>query len=289
MPANRSRTARWRECLAQILDRNGALEIAIARDHQQEGMGSQLVWRVRLLDMNDEDLIVEPPMALGQVIRIDAGTELVGIMAVGQNRWMFSTTCQGYRQGGSGRRAGGLRLSKPTQVTRCQRRVQSRVELDSLQLPEVDIWPLLDPKSVLVAERANELEIDRECNGGSGASTDDASMTFENTMPEVGPKFTATLLNLGGGGVGLRVRQEDGQAFARHKVFWLRINLRPELSVPICATGKLIHTHLDSSQAVYGGLAFDFSFNADHQRFVVDQVCRYIDIQQQNQVARKSA
>jgi hypothetical protein len=95
-------------------------------------------------------------------------------------------------------------------------------------------------------------------------------------MPEVGPKFTATLLNLGGGGLGLRVRPHDAPALGRHKLFWLRFSLPPGLTTPICATGKLAHTNVDSTQHTYAGMAFDFSFNPGHQRLVVAQVCRYI-------------
>src|SRR5262249_24763111 len=85
------------------------------------------------------------------------------------------------------------------------------------------------------------------------------------------------------GGVGLRVSPEDSQIVARHKLFWMRINLLPALTTPVCATGKLVHSHMESNHDTYAGLAFDFSFNPVHQRFVVDQICRYISIQQKAQ------
>ena len=108
-------------------------------------------------------------------------------------------------------------------------------------------------------------------------------------MPEVGPRFTATLLNIGGGGVGLRVRPQDAQALTRNKLFWLRFRRPPELATPLCATGKLAHTTVDSTQHTYAGMAFDFSFNPGHQRFVVEQICRYITAMQRRAKLRQSA
>ena len=87
----------------------------------------------------------------------------------------------------------------------------------------------------------------------------------------------------GGGGIGLRFRQEDAQILSRHKLFWIRFRLPPELTTPICATAKLIHNHTELSQYTYAGMAFDFSFHPAHQRFVVNQICRYIAVQQQAQ------
>ena len=97
------------------------------------------------------------------------------------------------------------------------------------------------------------------------------------------------LLNIGGGGLGLRVRPDDAQSLARHKIFWLRFTLPPELTTPICATAKLAHTNVDSTQYTYAGMAFDFSFNPVHQRFIVEQICRFIAMQQRDQTDDRAA
>jgi hypothetical protein len=154
----------------------------------------------------------------------------------------------------------GLRLQAPQDVERCQRRSHYRVRTAALNLPDVDVWPLLDSKSIALAERASELR-----GAPSGASSDQSA---EELLPEVGPRFSAVLLNLGGGGVGLGLRPEDCQALLRHKLFWLRI------------TAKMVHTHLEASQSIYAGLAFDFSFNPGHQQFVLEQICAYLNDQQ---------
>ena len=313
MPANRSRTTEWRRCLHQLHERGGALEIAIARDYEQDGeMGSHLVWRVRILGLTEREIMLEQPMALGQDIRLAAGLQLIAILSIGQNRWMFRTQVIApiAHQFDSRRDTQAIRVIMPSNVERCQRRNYYRVETATLRLPEVHAWPLLDPRSVLLAEHANELlaaEIDRHgpelppaeqpvhpgSQLGSGQGSGQGSLLsftdHESTLPDVGPKFTTTLLNIGGGGMGLRVEPSAAHALGHHKLFWLRFCLPPELKTPICATGKLVHTHMDSQQFTYAGMAFDFTFNPAHQRFVVDQICRYIAIQQREQLARAEA
>jgi hypothetical protein len=276
----------WRRCLQQVQERGGALEIAVLRhyDRPEDAAGSRLVWRVRLLEVSTDEIVVEPPTTLGEVIRVETGIEFVAILALGQNRWMFTTSHLGPTEhsNGNGRAAPAMRLRMPDSVERCQRRNYYRMETTALVLPQAEVWPLLDPKSVLPAERANELQFEDDRNGVD--TTDRPAPTEDDAiMPEVGPKFTATLLNIGGGGLGLRVAPEDAQSLARHKVFWLRFSM-PGLATPICATGKLAHTNVDSTQHTYAGLAFDFSFNPVHQRFVVEQICRFIEIQQQGQL-----
>lgn len=287
MPAKRSRTLEWRQCLQQVQERGGALEIAVLRhyDKPADAAGSHLVWRVRLLDVTGDEIIIEPPTTLGEVIRVETGIDLVAILAVGQNRWMFTTSHLGptERVNGNGRKVSALRLRMPESVERCQRRNYYRMETTALVLPQVEVWPLLDPKSVLPAERANELRFEDDRNGVAACDRCTAG-NDESIMPEVGPKFTATVLNIGGGGIGLRVMPQDAKMLGRYKVFWLRFSMPPELITPICATGKLAHTNVDSTQHTYAGMAFDFSFNPVHQRVVVEQICRFIEMQQRAQL-----
>ena len=289
MPARRSRTLEWRSCLEQVLERGGALEIAVLRPRENRtAAGSHLVWRVRLLHLTDDEILVEPPMALGEVMRVEEGVELIAVLAVGQNRWMFKTTHLGLTEHQRGqRKVTAMRLVMPPSVERCQRRNYFRMETGAIVLPEVEVWPLLDPKSVLIAERANELQFEEDRKGNRRTGPADADN--EMTLPEVGPKFAAILVNIGGGGLGLRVRPQDAQSLGRHKIFWLRFTLPPELTTPICATAKLVHTNVDSTQHVYAGLAFDFSFNPIHQRFIVEQICRFIAMQQCDQTDDRAA
>ncbi len=266
------------------------MEIAVLRPQENRtATGSHLVWRVRLVHLTNDEILVERPMALGEVMRVDEGVELVAVLAVGQNRWMFTTTHLGLteHQRPGQRTVTAMRLAMPPSVERCQRRNYFRMETGAIVRPEVEVWPLLDPKSVLIAERANELQFEEDRKGNGRARP--AAADDEMTLPEVGPKFTAMLVNIGGGGLGLRVRPQDAQSLGRHKIFWLRFTLPPELTTPICATAKLAHTNVDSTQYTDAGLAFDFSFNPVHQRFIVEQICRFITMQQHDRTDEQAA
>ena len=41
-----------------------------------------------------------------------------------------------------------------------------------------------------------------------------------------------------------------------------------------------VHTHIDSSQRTYVGVAFDFSFNPGHQDILASQIAYYIERRQ---------
>lgn len=293
MPASRSRTENWRRSLQNLRDRNGALEITLprnfdrARNHNNEDP-CDLIWRVRILDLSANEIVVEEPMVLGQLIPIQDGREIVAIIAVGQNRWMFRTRILGHVpfRLNTANEITALRLVLPEHVERCQRRNFYRVSTVGLTLPRVESYPLLDPASAVDAEIANRLEIEHLIDTPVAGRIGPAP---ENPIsPNVGPLIPTTLMNIGGGGVGLIVTPADRAAFESHRTFWLRIPLEPYIPAPISVTSRLRHTHIDSSQRLYAGLQFDFSFNPPHQKFVVDQVCRYVAQLQREQLARQN-
>ena len=287
MSASRSRTERWRECLQQVFERDGALEISIADSAPGTGQSS-LIWRVRILALNDREIVVEQPSALGQIIELGPDVEIVAGLAIGQNRWMFRTRTLGHavRPGLHGRQIKALRLASPEVVERCQRRNFYRISTTELSLPPVECWPIVEPSSVIAAELANQAQILSYGQPGMAArlATDDPMV-----LPEVGPRFAARLVNIGGGGAGLVVDRQDAAAVDRTRLFWLRVNLTPQIPIPLGMTGRLAHTHLDSAQNVYAGIAFEFAFNPGHKQFVVHQICRYVAELQKLQSSRGAA
>lgn len=279
MPANRSRTERWRENLEKIAERGGGLEITIDHGNTGEIRPSDLLWRVRVLNVGDHEIICETPGALGERIAIAPGTPLLCVMSVGQNRWMFHSEALGERRMPDGDRA--LRMRTPERVERCQRRTFDRISTASLSLPPVDCWPLVDPRSAATAEAANRVQImDMHDAGITGTTT--TSMFSE---PEVGAQFHARLANIGGGGVGLEVNRRDASAVSATRLFWLKIDLRPIIPAPIGLTARLAHTHMDSGQNIYAGMAFEFGLNPSHKRFVIDQIGRYMREMQTSKAA----
>ncbi len=264
MPASRSRTLEWRRSLEELCQKGGSLEVAITRD---DGRGHDLVWRLRILDVRDDGIVVENPGALGRALPLHVGTRLVAYIVIGQNRWEFRTAVLESIPPGrhADARNGASRLSLPERVERCLRR-HARFDVGPLALPPVDVWPLLDPKSAVAAERANELAWAAFLEG-KPVTTDEEAL-----LPTVGPKLSGHLANMGGGGAGLLVEPAQAGLLSRHRLFWVRLALGDGCPVPIVACAKLVHTHIDSSQRTYAGLSFDFAFNPAHQRTVAAQV-----------------
>lgn len=282
MPANRSRTDRWHDLLLQIAARGGGLEFSVAKA-EGDNASPDLMWRSRLLAVGSRELVLEHPVALGQGVKFDEGTRLVAVMSVGQNRWMFHTRVVAAGTEPEFSRVPGLRLEAPDNVERCARRDFLRISTAALCLPEVECWPLLDPSSVTAAEVANRAAILEAHRGGRiGMQTPDSIL-----LPEVGPPFSARLMNIGGGGVGLMIGKGEAVAAERSRMIWMRVKLMPHIPAPLALTGKVVHTHLDSAQNLYAGVAFEFAFNPAHKEFVVSQVARYVN--QVQATARRAA
>src|SRR6185295_2403310 len=102
------------------------------------------IWRVPVVGLTEDEILVERPLALGKAIDLQVGARLIVAMTIGQNRWMFRTTTL---PAGTGRPC--IHLAMPTQVERCQRRNFYRISTTEITLPRVECWPLLEPASVM--------------------------------------------------------------------------------------------------------------------------------------------
>ncbi|MFO0833189.1 MAG: hypothetical protein U0637_15255 [Phycisphaerales bacterium] len=276
MPANRSRTERWRDGLQQIMERNGGIELSIAHNDMDPVLSQSpdLVWRVRLLGITDSEMLVETPAAAGKNVTLQEGVPLVGVMSIGQNRWMFRTRTMTRADGpGPFRAVHGVRIAMPQQVERCMRREFMRVSTAGLRLPSVECWPLLTPMSVVAAEAANRAQIDELSRRGEVAKDVEVP---DFALPDVGPMFHARLMNMGGGGLGLIVDKGEASLADKARMVWMRVDLRPTIAAPLAITGKFAHTHIDSTQSLYAGVGFEFAYNPAHREFVVEQVQKFL-------------
>ncbi|MCB9844430.1 MAG: PilZ domain-containing protein [Phycisphaeraceae bacterium] len=279
MPANRSRTLRFREQIEQIIQRRGGIEIGVVSAAKPDAIpAADLLWRVRILAASDSELLLEVPSAAGQQTPLPENVRLVGIMTIGQNRWVFEsmTLGPGTVRDERGHTAPALRIRMPERVVRSPRRGFHRLDGGVLNLPNVECWPLLDPTSVIAAELANRAELERVSTGAPFTSG-------EGLLPDVGPRFGAHLLNISGGGVGLVVPPDDAPGLDRARFVWMRIDLRPRIAVPLGVTARQVHAHRDSAQNVQAGLSFEFQFNPPHRAFIVDQIVRLVQTLRQEQ------
>ena len=235
--------------------------------------GGDLLWRVRVIRVSDDEIVVEQPSAAGQTIALAEGLELIAVMAVGQNRWMFRTTITGALTAGINSRSGALRLVMPTDVERCQRRNFYRTSTAELTLPGVECWPILSPPSIVSAEVANRAQITDLRQRGVVSKAGEPTNSI--ALPEVGPKFGGRLINLGGGGVGILISQTEGNLAEELRLYWVQMDLRPQVPAPLGVTAKIVHRHIDSAMNVYCGLAFEFGYNPSHRQFVIDEISQY--------------
>jgi hypothetical protein len=288
VPANRSRTERWRDVLHQIHERNGGLEFAVDQQNgASEPHGSDLVWRVRILQITDEAITVEQPAAVGRGMTIKVGTPVVCVMTVGQNRWMFKSTIIGHEEMRSTRGTFErlVKFKMPTDVQRCARRNFYRVNAAEIHLPSAQVYPLRDIHSAIPAEVANAAMI-RSLQSGA---TVPADSSLSQILPDVGTPFAAKLMNVGGGGVGLIIDRAEASAIAQARVFWVRLELQPQIPAPIGLTARLAHTHIDSEQNTYAGMAFEFAHHPSHREFVVQQFTNYVEALQKTLRDRNAA
>ncbi len=273
MNTNRSRTERWRECLDQIRDRGGSLEVSVDLGDAADMGATNLVWRVRLLAIDDERLVLEQPLALGQTMRLEPGLRLVLSMSIGQNRWMFRTMSVEPKAGDA---RGLLHVASPTLVERCQRRNFYRATTAGFSLPLVQGWRLVDPQTAVAAEVASRIPFEDERPMGPGQRGPGLEFPIA-LMPEVAGAYQGHLVNVGGGGAGLLVPPASRPSFDSSGHYWLRMALGTDMPAPLVATARCVHQHLDSSQNLHLGFAFDFSLHPEHREFIVLQITRYVE------------
>ncbi len=284
MPANRLRNERWLDSLKQIHARGGSIEIAVERrkdplDRPRESPLREpprdLLWRVRLHEVGEDRLVIENPGAAGRALDLKEGTKLIGVMAIGQTRWMFHSSVveppTGHERGPK-----ALGIAMPANVERCTRRAQRRISTAELDLPEVYAWHLRDPSSAVPAELACQKDIAERLSSGGDVS--DLKLDDPGELrPDLGAGFRAELANLGGGGVGLIVSAQERSVADNARVYWMRIDLRPVVPAPLCVSARLAHSHIDAMQQLYAGMAFEFALNPSHKSFVASQIARYAD------------
>ncbi len=232
-----------------------------------------LNWRVRLLAIEGNRIVVEHPVTLRRRVPIAVGGTIVGSLSIGQNRWMFTTAVLAVtvREIG-GRPRAVVELLMPDDVERCQRRSFYRISTASLSLPAVRCTSIADATDAVPLEVATRAAI---LNAAGTNSVQDVQ-SLEARLLSGGPASEGVLLNIGGGGAGLRMPPSCGPMLDRPSYFLLQVDLTPDVPLPLPITAKLAHTRIDSSQNIQAGFSFDFSLHQEYESFISETICRYI-------------
>ncbi len=285
MPAHRSRTTNWIDSLKELQQREGCIEITPPSNTAEgQTIAPALICRARVEEIRDDRILLDQPSTLGQPLDLQPGAALVGIISIGQNKWMFATTVIALfpPKAGAFKRSGTIAIKLPTSVERCPRRSFYRVSTLALDLPQVTAAPILEPATVPLAQAATREAFFQKLED----PTADTTETQKFAKPTVGPEFEATLLNVGGGGLALLVSPDAKQNLNKQHLFWTQLPLGNLLPAPLGVAIKLRHTHLDSEQRVEAGFAFDFHADVSHERFIADQLSAYVRMLQRTNQAK---
>ena len=295
MPASRSRTENWRQTLQRVCDRNGGVEIAIPQPGDAAWPNAceisrpdavSLIWRVRLLAIHDDEILIESPSTIGQRIDLHANVHLIVVFSVGQNRWMFRSQTLGraHYKINDAHEVTAIRITIPHKVERCQRRQFYRVSTVGLLLPRAEVRPLLSMNAVSSAETAAQTRIEmlREGQIAGFVGMDDDPLL----LPEVGPPVNTMLVNFGGGGAGLMVESAGAGVFEQHRLFWVSFHLTPHIPAPLPIACRLAHVRMDSEQRRYLGMSFELDHHPGYKRFVTRTLCRCVNEIQREQLRR---
>ena len=82
---------------------------------------------------------------------------------------------------------------------------------------------------------------------------------------------------------GTMVDKAHAQAATSKPLWWVRLDLRPDIPAPIAMMCRLSHRHVDSTQGLYCGLAFELAHSADQRQFIIELFARYTDELQRRQ------
>lgn len=265
----------WEQTLQQMLARNGTLELSpihLASCHTPP------TWRVRLLGIEDEALIVERPSHAGESIVIDGDTPLSAVFVDRQQRWSFATRvidCVEHQLNDE-QMVDAMRIHRPADAHSAQRRDFYRVDVAGMTTLPMQLWALSDLDSCVPCETHNDL-VHRQRNVASPP---------EPPPPQLGDRFDGLLMDISGGGMALLVPHHIEPLLRHETPFWLRITL-PDLPDPLLAVAKAAHWRREAADALRVGFSFTFDHNPAHQRVVNDQICRLAAHYQRLQLQRK--
>lgn len=261
----------WITLLHEAADRNATVELAPA--------GESRGWRVRMLAIENETLIVEhPPIASGRpAVREDQDAELR--LVEGQSRW--SLRCRGLERLKFSLTAGStvaaIRLGWPTDVQSQQRRAYFRVATTGQDRPELRLWRLEDIASAKAAEEA-----------AHKAWRQRHTKPLENVTlprPNLGCELKAMTLDFSGGGLCVAIPSQAEPLLQQDPLLWVELAI-PNEPLPIICAARVAHCQRKQG-LLRVGLSFVFDHHPEHEPFVADALCRAAVAIQRLQLRRR--
>lgn len=283
--------SRWDRLIREAIARDAVIDLAPI---ESQGVGSHIVirsdadfeandrpvWRVRLLNINNQSLLVDRPTVAQHPVTVHPGTILQGLLVDGDSRWSFMTrVIEPTRvETSDGHHVSGLRLAWPIDFQTAQRRDFFRVDVAGAELPPVRAIELKDVEAAIAYEKHERLL--HRLIGREGETVPAAP-----PMPETGRAFNGLAIDLSGGGMCLSVGVEAEPLLELLPLLWIRIAL-PHLPRELHLTARVAHWHRDGDRLLLG-LAFCHSRDAEQRAFVADLVCRFTAEQQRLQLSRR--
>ncbi len=270
----------WYDIVARLERRNGVVELRIDNDrlnaeqakHRYDG-----AFRTRVLAIRDGQWIVERPVMVEGSSSLARGVPVIAVIGANARRWAFDAAIGNVEtfQLNAELRVPALRLSPPKRVRPFQRRAYFRVSMIGADLEPATLWPLLDPDSADAALEANRIL----------HKTGNTIPTVTAPLPELGPSFQASVIDLSGNGLAIQVRPHYKPLLSEHELFWVELRL-PGHKHPFVFAAKCVRA-CEVDDDVLVGLTCSLGVHRAHEQFIIDQICRFAADEQRRQLQRQ--
>jgi len=261
----------WQETFDLLAHQHGRVEVTPLGYRSDDRL--QPTFRTRLLSFDEDGFVIERPEHTEATRYLTVGTHVKLMGYHGQDRWECITAVSeaiDYSVTGYGEML-ALQLAWPHEVRSAQRRRELRHSVEQIRIEPVVMFPIAPvPRPVA-----------RPDNGEDAADEQQAANVSDPPLGLPAQPFEARLLNVGVGGVGVRVgRPAEGVSlhFTRYRLV-VTLPSQPESLV---VRARVAHRQPEVAGRQYLGLAFEFD-DEQQQQQVAEAVARLVDWMQQQE------
>ena len=247
----------WRAAFEKVSDFNGPVELTPTVS--DDPVVPDPVIRSRLMRFDAKGITVERPDDVDDRRALRQGRRVELLLVDGNQRWMAVTEVVGFGELALNERMSvqTVELAAPRSVTSAQRRDYFRVSTAGIRMDPVTLHPAGEPQTE------------------EGVMVDGLSKD----------PFDVAMVNLGGGGMGVRVQPPHVDAATYFSEFQAVLRLPvPDggLSIP----AKVVHRQMSYNGTLYIGFNFEYD-GAAMKRQCEDVICHFTTDVQRQQLARQ--